>query len=338
MNAGFHLSPGGCRQNSRLNRRAASPWDCGGHRSQSVLRAACFGATLAHATDQAPVLVIPGRPGIPVVINGYDASYTIVEGDWGLARPGQVSPVIVNGPLITPARRIYTGHYFPSLGTPSRLWPPRGRAAAGSAAAAPAPSYYREWGAESQQLPATIAAGAAWESARRPCRSRSVAAPRRDARSPTPSPPPPSLTPTQIARRTKMIRRSLVDSPHARCCRTDRLAVSSAIAGSPCCCAAPCGYAVAAVRGAGAPSSSTSLTRCRRSISSIRARSIPARASTPIPRWWCRGRCRLIRMSATTIRSIATSASRPLPRYWHYRHVRSVPRGVLRRPPGWFDK
>ena len=74
-----------------------------------------LGATMAHATDQGPVLVIPGRPGIPVVINGYDASYTIVEGDWGLARPGQVSPVIVSGPLIAPAP-YYAGHYYPSLG------------------------------------------------------------------------------------------------------------------------------------------------------------------------------------------------------------------------------
>jgi hypothetical protein len=101
------------------------------------------------------VLVIPGRPGIPVVINGYDASYTIVEGDWGLARPGQVSPVIVGGPLIRPSP-YYTGHYFPYQGErpgygrheveppPDRRRPP------------PAPSFYREWGAESQQLPPDV--------------------------------------------------------------------------------------------------------------------------------------------------------------------------------------
>ena len=114
-----------------------------------------FGAEVARAIDQGPVLVIPGKPGIPVVINGYDASYTIVEGDWGLARPGQVSPVIVSGPLIRPSP-YYTGHYFPHLGRrpgygrreveppPDRRLPP------------PAPSFYREWGAESQPLPATI--------------------------------------------------------------------------------------------------------------------------------------------------------------------------------------
>ena len=38
--------------------------------------------------DSGPVIVIPSRPGVPVVINGRDASYAVVEGDWGLARPG----------------------------------------------------------------------------------------------------------------------------------------------------------------------------------------------------------------------------------------------------------
>jgi hypothetical protein len=117
-----------------------------------------IGAAIARA-DHAPVLVIPGKPGIPVVINGYDASYTVVEGDWGLSRPGHMSPVIVSGPLIAPAP-FYTGPYFPTLGRrpgygrreveppPDRRLPP------------PAPSYYREWGVESQQLPATIDAPA----------------------------------------------------------------------------------------------------------------------------------------------------------------------------------
>jgi hypothetical protein len=113
-----------------------------------------FGATMAHAIDQGPILVIPGRPGIPVVINGYDASYTVVEGDWGLARPGQVSPVIVSGPLIRPSP-YHTGRYFPYQGQQPGYGrreydPPDQRGPR------PAPSYYREWGVESQQLPATI--------------------------------------------------------------------------------------------------------------------------------------------------------------------------------------
>ena len=42
----------------------------------------------ARAEGEGPVIVIPSRPGVPVVINGRDASYAVVEGDWGLSRPG----------------------------------------------------------------------------------------------------------------------------------------------------------------------------------------------------------------------------------------------------------
>jgi len=37
-------------------------------------------------------LVIPGRPGVPIVINGIDASYAVVEGDWGLSKGVHVQP------------------------------------------------------------------------------------------------------------------------------------------------------------------------------------------------------------------------------------------------------
>jgi hypothetical protein len=62
-----------------------------GFRLTLAIGLACgvIGAAIARA-DHAPVLVIPGKPGIPVVINGYDASYTVVEGDWGLSRPGHM--------------------------------------------------------------------------------------------------------------------------------------------------------------------------------------------------------------------------------------------------------
>jgi hypothetical protein len=136
----------------------------GGHARHSMgfrpslsigLVCAVFGGAAAYADDKGPVLVIPGRPGIPVVINGYDASYTIVEGDWGLARPGQVSPVIVNGPLITPAP-YYTGRYYPHLGQRPGYGRREVEPPADRRRPPPAPSFYREWGAESQQLPATI--------------------------------------------------------------------------------------------------------------------------------------------------------------------------------------
>jgi len=107
--------------------------------------------------DGSPVFVVPGKPGVPVIVNplGFDASYTVVEGDFGLSRPGQVNPVIVGGPLVAPAP-YYPGGYFPrSDGQPgygryeidpgpNRRIPP------------PAQTYYRSWGTASDPIPATL--------------------------------------------------------------------------------------------------------------------------------------------------------------------------------------
>ncbi len=84
----------------------------------------CGFAALAPAdvarADHAPAFVIPGRPGVPVVINGVDASYTVVEGDWGLSRPGHGSITVIGGaPVYDPGYR----RAFPRYGYP----PPRGR-------------------------------------------------------------------------------------------------------------------------------------------------------------------------------------------------------------------
>jgi hypothetical protein len=117
-----------------------------------VLSVCALAALPAHA-DRAPAFVLPGRAGVPVVINGYDASYTVVEGDWGLSRPGHVVPTIVSGPLIAPAP-YYPGAYFPALGRPPgygrlEVEPPAGRPR-------PAPGFYREWGAQSGHISATV--------------------------------------------------------------------------------------------------------------------------------------------------------------------------------------
>ena len=40
-----------------------------------------IGTTCAALADSSPVLVIPGRAGVPIIINGVDASYAVVEGD-----------------------------------------------------------------------------------------------------------------------------------------------------------------------------------------------------------------------------------------------------------------
>ena len=42
-------------------------------------------------------IVIPGRPGVPIIISGVDASYAVVEGDWGLGKGTQVQPTVYGG-------------------------------------------------------------------------------------------------------------------------------------------------------------------------------------------------------------------------------------------------
>jgi len=107
----------------------------------------------AQAAD-APAIVIPGKPGVPVIINGGDASYCVVEGDWGLARPGHMPVTIVACPHHKSFPG-YEGSYFPAFGRrpgygrveveppPDRKLPP------------PAEGYYRQWGAQSDPVPAS---------------------------------------------------------------------------------------------------------------------------------------------------------------------------------------
>ncbi len=59
-------------------------------------------------------LVIPGRPGVPIIQNGIDISYAVVEGDFGLGKGVHNQPTIFGGRYIDPTP--YVGHYYPSLG------------------------------------------------------------------------------------------------------------------------------------------------------------------------------------------------------------------------------
>lgn len=100
--------------------------------------------------------VVPGKRGVPVIVNplGFDASYQVVERDFGLDRPDQVNPTIV-GPHILPPP-YYPTHYFPHGGRVLgygrlEILPP------GSSRRTQTPqSFERSWTAESDPLPATI--------------------------------------------------------------------------------------------------------------------------------------------------------------------------------------
>jgi hypothetical protein len=97
-------------------------------------------------------IVIPGRPGVPVIINGVDASYAVVEGDWGLGKRIHVQPTIYGGRTIDPVPNV--GRYYPSSGRMPgygrmEIEPPANRKLP-----QPAESYHQSWSAQSAPLPA----------------------------------------------------------------------------------------------------------------------------------------------------------------------------------------
>ncbi|WP_425991044.1 hypothetical protein [Afipia sp. DC4300-2b1] len=106
-----------------------------------------IGTAGAAAADTGPLIVIPGRAGVPVMINGRDASYAVVEGEWGLAKHFKNADRVYGGwdRYIGPE----VGHYYPSAGrTPGygrlEIQPPANRALP-----QPAESYHRSWSAQS---------------------------------------------------------------------------------------------------------------------------------------------------------------------------------------------
>jgi hypothetical protein len=104
--------------------------------------------------QRGPEIVVPSRPGVPVYIDGVDASWGIIEGDFGLDRPGMVTPTVIYRPYL-PSRFYRVPGYYPADGRrpgygrlevpppPNRVLPP------------PAPTYYRDWTSESESEPVT---------------------------------------------------------------------------------------------------------------------------------------------------------------------------------------
>ena len=92
-------------------------------------------------------IVIPNRPGLPIIINGVDASYAVVESAMGLNRNESMVPTVYGGRYIDPVPNV--GHYYPSLGhMPGygrlEIEPPANRRLP-----QPAESYHQSWSAQS---------------------------------------------------------------------------------------------------------------------------------------------------------------------------------------------
>lgn len=104
--------------------------------------------------QRAPAIVIPGRPDIPVLMNGVDVSYDVIEGDFGLDRPGEMPPTVIYRlqPIAVPywrgALRVGPGYYPKSGKQPGygrlEIIPPADRPLP-----PPAPSYRKSWSSQS---------------------------------------------------------------------------------------------------------------------------------------------------------------------------------------------
>ncbi len=110
------------------------------------------GMTLAQASETGPVIVVPGRAGVPIIVNGQDISGAVISGDWGLDRPSQTNPRILyryhGGSLIGPA----PAAYYPKTGQAPKV----GRREVDMPRGIDRPdSFYRSFGVQSDPTPVT---------------------------------------------------------------------------------------------------------------------------------------------------------------------------------------
>ena len=85
-----------------------------------LLAAVCAVMLAAPARAQTgPVIVIPGKVGVPVTVNGVIVDGAVIYGDWGLARPGH-GELLIQGPVAFSAPFDSRG-YYPATGRMPRL-------------------------------------------------------------------------------------------------------------------------------------------------------------------------------------------------------------------------
>jgi hypothetical protein len=111
-----------------------------------------IGSTWTASAGDGFDIVITGRPGVPVIINGIDASCAVVEGDWGLAKGIHVQPTVYGGRYVDVVPNV--GHYYPSAGQMPgygrlEIEPPANRRLP-----QPAESWHQSWSAQSAPQPA----------------------------------------------------------------------------------------------------------------------------------------------------------------------------------------
>src|SRR5437660_8628922 len=79
---------------------------------------AAIAGTQAARAQTGPVIVVPGKPGVPVLINGVVVDGAVVYGEWGLGR-GNGPQTIIEGPVGLIQSWDSRG-YYPSMGRAPR--------------------------------------------------------------------------------------------------------------------------------------------------------------------------------------------------------------------------
>src|SRR3954470_12167346 len=102
----------------------------------------CVVAVSPAYADHQPVIVVPGRSDVPVMINGVDVRGAAVYGDWGLYRAGHGS-IMIEGVGPNGGPEAAPNGFYPATGRRpaygrKEILPPANRPAA-----APAPTTYR---------------------------------------------------------------------------------------------------------------------------------------------------------------------------------------------------
>jgi len=114
----------------------------------------------AHAQRE-PVIVVPGRAGVPVMLWGQDVSGAVIEGEFGLDRPGGFDGGLN---VIRPIGPYYQGippqppadGYYPATGMRPKVGRQEVLPPANAAPPPPAASFNRSWTSESPRLPANV--------------------------------------------------------------------------------------------------------------------------------------------------------------------------------------
>jgi hypothetical protein len=119
--------------------------------ASAILLGLLIGTALPARAGEGFDIVIPGRAGVPIIINGVDASYAVVEGEFGLGKGNHTQPTVYGGRVVEAEPNV--GHYYPSLGHKPgygrlEIEPPANRTLP-----KPAESYHQSWSAESAPPP-----------------------------------------------------------------------------------------------------------------------------------------------------------------------------------------